>query len=164
MNINVKIGTNNTIISINKEDYEKVLSSGYYLCNTDRGYIILKKYLGTIDGKRKYEEVYLHRFIMNAPKNYYVDHIDRNKLNNTRENLRICTPQESIRNIGPKKGKYKGVHFNKLRNKYVAQITLNRKVRHLGYFSCDRQAAIAYNKAALELHGEFAFINEVEQY
>ncbi|MCH7719226.1 MAG: HNH endonuclease, partial [Chloroflexi bacterium] len=54
----------------------------------------------------------MHRLITNAPKGLIVDHIDHNGLNNTRNNLRLCTPEQNDYNRRPQKGstsKYKGV-------------------------------------------------------
>lgn len=161
------IGKNKTEISINKSDYEKVIRDGFYFCNCDRGYIVLKRKTG-VNGRTKkgdilykYEQFYLHRYITQCPKGKYVDHIDGNRLNNVRTNLRICTNAENIRNRKAVKGKYKGVHFSKKLNKWVAQITTNYKCKHLGCFGSEKEAALAYNEAAIELHGEFAYLNKI---
>lgn len=58
---------------------------------------------------------------------------------------------------------YKGVHWNTPTNKWRVKIGVNRKRIHLGYFANEKEAAIAYNKAAIEYFGEFAKINEVEE-
>ena len=104
----------------------------------------------------------MHRLILDAPKGLYVDHIDHNGLNNRKSNLRLCTNQENLRNKLPRPGcssKYKGVSGSKARNKFRANIYLNRKAIHLGYFDSEIDAARAYDKKAHELFGEFAYLN-----
>ncbi len=59
---------------------------------------------------------------------------------------------------------YKGVSFHKPVQKWVAHIKFNGKVQHLGYFEDEREAAEAYNAAALEHFGEYAKLNEFENY
>ena len=104
----------------------------------------------------------MHRLILNAPKGLFVDHIDHNGLNNRKSNLRLCTNQQNLRNKLPRPGcssKYKGVSWSKARSKFRANIYLNRKAIHLGYFDSEIAAARAYDKKARELFGEFAFLN-----
>jgi hypothetical protein len=101
--------------------------------------------------------VYMHRLLMAAPSGLCVDHIDGNTLDNRRANLRLATHSENLRNMKRKKNNrsgYRGVH--RVRNRWCAQITCNRKVRTLGTFATAEEAHEAYVKAATELHGEFA--------
>ena len=58
--------------------------------------------------------------------------------------------------------KYKGVCFYKPSNKYRARIMINGVTKYLGYFRNEKDAAIAYNKAAIDFFGEHAFINNLE--
>jgi hypothetical protein len=94
-----------------------------------------------------------------------VDYKDRNTLNNRKSNLRICTQQNNIWNqIGSEKtSKFKGVCKckGKYRSKYFeAKIMENGKVVSLGQFVSEHNAAHAYNKAAVRIHGPFARLNE----
>ena len=113
---------------------------------------------GKVDGKT----IKMHRFIMNAPSHLVVDHIDRNGLNNCKSNLRLCTVAQNSRNSGSNKGstsRYKGVSWNRNVKKWGAQIRLNYKIHRIGYFENETEAAKAYDKRAVELHGEFACLN-----
>lgn len=104
----------------------------------------------------------LHKFLMNTPKGFCVDHINGNPYDNRRSNLRICTTAQNTKNRGMSKHNtsgYKGVCFYKNVNKWVARITNNKKQYCLGYFSDKIDAAIAYNNAATTYHGEFARLN-----
>lgn len=97
--------------------------------------------------------------------NEQVDHINRNRLDNRRENLRLATPQINALNRSRQSNNtsgYMGVSYNKRlgrRKRWEAYIKLNKKRRFLGIFLTLEEAARAYDKVALELHGEFATLN-----
>ena len=102
---------------------------------------------------------YLHRFIMNPPDDMVVDHINRNKLDNRRENLRICTPHENSFNASIKRNNTSGVpgvSFDKSRNKWVAYITINKERKNLGLYKTKEEAIEARRRAEIEYFGEFA--------
>ncbi len=106
----------------------------------------------------------MHRVIMKTLANQMVDHRDHNGLNNQKYDLRNCTNQQNQLNQIKKEGctsKYKGVYFNKTINKWIAHIIINYKRTHIGYFDTEDEAALAYNKKAKELFGEFAVLNQV---
>jgi hypothetical protein len=159
----ITVGRRNSPVLVDEDVVKSAEAEGYYFCNTDRGYIILKKYLGWKNGRSKYHEVYLHRYIMKPPKGFQVDHINRDTLDNRRENLRICSPSQNSCNTRKRHGKYKGVHFSTRTNKWVAQITKNRKCHHIGSFESEEDAARAYNRKATELNGCFAYLNQVKE-
>lgn len=112
------------------------------------------------NGKQKATK--MHRLIMgvNDPM-VHIDHKDGNGLNNQRDNLRICTKADNLRNRPKYVGasKYKGVCYKQSNKKWVAQISVNGKPTHLGYFNNQQDAAKAYNEAATKHHGEFALLN-----
>ncbi|WP_257064257.1 HNH endonuclease [Priestia megaterium] len=113
----------------------------------------------------KWKEISLHRFVMGDPTGMIVDHRDGNTLDNTRSNLRVCSHAENMRNRkkhSKKSSKYKGVSFNNKHQKFVAMIKLNNKHHYIGTFNNEKEAALAYNNKALELHGEYANLNEIE--
>lgn len=104
-------------------------------------------------------------FISNFTDDCIVDHIDCNKLNCSVSNLRITDYFGNARNVTKSKktmsSKYKGVYWNKSRKKWQVNITFNYKVINLGRFDSEEEAALVYNKKALELFGEFARLNNV---
>ena len=110
---------------------------------------------------------YMARNIMNCPKDRQVDHIDHNTLNNQRSNLRICTidqNQQNRRITGNGTSRYKGVFWAKDRQKWRAGIGLRDVFGQkfhisLGQFDLEEDAALAYDDAAIEHFGEFAYLN-----
>ena len=89
-----------------------------------------------------------------------IDHINRNRLDNRRINLRFTTPSQNVTNSGPKNGKkYKGTTFDSERNKWIAAIQIDGKTRHLGRYENEEQAARAYDNMAFKVWGEFAYLN-----
>jgi hypothetical protein len=115
--------------------------------------------------KNKQNSIFMHRFIMKPDKGMVIDHLDGNPLNNQKNNLRICTHAENMRNskisINNKSG-YKGVSYQEDRNNYRASIKFNNKKINIGDFIDPIDAARAYNAAALKYHGEFAHINKID--
>lgn len=99
----------------------------------------------------------LHALIVKPRKGCVVDHINLNGLDNRRPNLRECTDDQNRNNrrlrpdnaLGVKGVKYTGS------GKFMARITLNRKLRYLGTFDTSEAAHQAYARAAQDLHGEF---------
>ena len=96
-----------------------------------------------------------------------VDHIDRNKLNNVRENLRACTRSQNCMNRAKQSSGssiYKGVtHEPEKPKAWGARIKKSGVLKRIGNYFTEKEAAMAYNQAAIELFGEFAFLNAVEQ-
>lgn len=123
------------------------------------------------DGYARKGSIKIHRIIMERiinskiPRNKVVDHINRNRLDNRRNNLRLGSIEENKRNVGKFKGtsKYKGVSWKKSKNKWCAQIKTKGKVKHLGLFENQIDAAKRYNEEALLLHGNFACINSFDE-
>lgn len=106
----------------------------------------------------------LHTLIMCPPPGFQVNHKDYNGLNCRRENLELCTSTQNTINERLRSNNlsgYKGVSWYKRDGKWRSYIRPNGKQIHLGYFDDPKEAAIAYNKAAKEIYGYFAFLNPV---
>lgn len=127
---------------------------------------------GYISSRQKicgeWKTVSLHRLLAGATAGECVDHINGNTFDNRIENLRVCSHRENMRNIRKKAAatsKYKGVFFissgGKRRKRWASAIMKDYKKISIGYFATEREAALAYNKKATELFGEFAKLNEV---
>ena len=114
-----------------------------YLCRRDR---------------KTRKRVWLHQEVAGYEK---PDHINGDQFDNHRSNVRPATYSQNAMNMRVKKDGYKGVSSN--RGKFRARITKDYKIYELGTFSNAEDAALAYNKAATEMFGEFACLNEVRK-
>lgn len=109
-------------------------------------------------------KIYMHRDVLNFPRGFDVDHINGNKLDNRKDNLRVVTKQQNQFNRGAIKGstsKYKGVSWFAKDGLWRASIRIDKKQRHIGLFHTEAEAAGAYNAMAILHHGEYARLNEV---
>jgi len=137
---------------IDAEDVEKVEKYKWCLSHS---------YVATYIKKRalKIQHVILG---IKSNKAIRIDHVDRNPLNNRKENIRPCTHRQNIRNSGKRKNNtsgYKGVWKNG--EKWCAEITVNGKKVYLGIFGDKAEAARIYNEASLKYHKEFACLNSI---
>jgi len=143
-------GKGNLVGLIDKQDLDKINKYTWTRLNT--GYVTT-----TIKGKA----ILLHRFIMSAKENEFIDHRDRKPSNCCRLNLRACLHQENCWNQGKRakgENKYKGV--SRKRNKWAARIRALQGIINIGVFETEKEAAFAYDKSALFYHGEFAVTNQ----
>ncbi len=112
--------------------------------------------------REKQREVLMHRLIMQPPAGMVVDHIDGNRCNACRSNLRICTRAENQCNQRKRRAglsRFKGVTFQKPLGKWMAHYRFKGRLHHLGYFDDEAEAARAYDHAAVRVFGEFACVN-----
>lgn len=104
-------------------------------------------------------QVHLHRAILNAPDVRQVDHVNGDGLDNRRANLRLASHAQNMHNqrvrLNSVSG-FKGVSYDKDRQKWLARIALNGRTKNLGRFGTSGEAHDAYTQAAGQLHGEFA--------
>lgn len=135
--------------------------------SNDRNYAVRRKYISykMVDGKKKqkYGKVYLHREVIKAKPGQTVDHINGNKLDNRRSNLRICSMQENAYNRRTQsncKSGIKGVYWHKRGHKWCVEIRANKKKYYLGLYESKSEAKSVYQEAAKRLHGEFARLNQ----
>jgi hypothetical protein len=109
----------------------------------------------------------LHRAILTVPDGMVIDHIDGDGLNCTKENLRICSPQENAQNKrkpSTNTSGYKGVtRARGTHHRWKAQIKVNQKEIHIGSFPDVISAARAYNAAATKYFGEYARLNIITE-
>jgi len=130
---------------------------------------ILKKYKVYYDKSNGYYRVrgkgsgyiYLHRLILGATKGQIVDHKNRNKHDNRRENLRIVSHKLNNYNQKVKNPLGRGIYFDKFGNRFRACLSDKNKTLKLGSFKTINEAKIAYNKKALEMYGVNAFQHNI---
>lgn len=137
---------------VDDDDFEKCVLKSWYMTPLGRAKSMHK--MGSA-----WKQVFMHRFIMGFPDGF-VDHINRNPLDNRKANLRVCSNAENMANSPPKSGRrFKGIRPNGSR--WEARIKKNGKDIYIGYFLDEVSAARAYNQKAKELFGEFAWLNPI---
>jgi len=135
---------------VSDQDYDALSTDSWSL--TKDGYVFNSKY-----GYR------LANHLLQPGPGYIVDHRNHNPLDNSRENLRICTPMQNawnaLRKKLPRSG-YVGV-YEMQSGFFKAVITHDGRRYDLGIFNTARVAGRAYNDAAKKFRGEYACVNEV---
>jgi len=141
------------------DDMYEYLSQWKWFTHRDRNTFYAERMGGKWPNRKV---VRMHRAVMNVSDDVLIDHLNGNGLDNRRENLRACTISENARNRGKDRDNstgYKGVSWHKQDQKYHAQIRVSGRKIYLGSYADPEEAARAYDKAAKELHGEFANTN-----
>ncbi len=152
--------TKGRVTTVDEADYDFLMQWSWHWHNgyAKRGY--------RDNGVRK--GVFMHRALLGAQPPLFVDHINGDKLDNRRENLRLVTKLQNCQNIrssrNQKKGGFKGVSLDAKRGKWCAYIRIPGPARqgrskYLGAYLTAVEAAMAYDAAAGELFGEFAAFN-----
>ena len=156
-NLSGKYGTGKQT-TIDLETYN--LISGRRISLLESGYVM-------IWNKETEKAEYFHRWLFNLKTGdkSVIDHIDGNKLNNCKSNLRLCSIGENMCNrkkLGgdSKASKFKGV--TKSGNKWRATCRKDKQIHHLGSFATEKEAAEAYNNKVKELHQGFALLNIID--
>jgi len=151
--------TQNREAIVDESDFAWV--SQWHWTISGNGYVCRYCYDNPTNKKRQI--VLLHRALLSPLDGFEVDHINRNPLDNRRENLRLVTSQQNKWNaprrvtnttgyIGVRQSHHKSLPWR-------AVITKNYKNVHLGYFGTAEEAANAYDKAAVEQRGKYARLN-----
>jgi hypothetical protein len=146
---------------VDDDDYEHLSRFKWYALkgwNTFYAFRNIKREDG------KWRLLFMHREIVNTPKGILTDHKDHNGLNNQKRNLRNCTNQENQYNQRARgcSSKYKGVSSLGRGKGWRATIKKGETL-HIGSYRTEQDAALAYNKKAVELFGEFANLNIILQ-
>lgn len=144
--------TKGCVSIVDDEDYEYL--NQWKWCCSSGGYAL------RTENKK---QILMHRRITKADKNKVVDHINKNTLDNRKENLRICTKDEnnSYRKMQVNNTSgYRGVRLYKPTGKGHARIgNTTKKGSSLGYFVYKEDAALAYDNEAIKRYGKFAVLN-----
>ena len=144
---------------VDDDMYERLNGLKWY-CH--KGYVVNRSARGGLPKKW----IRMHRVVNNTPDGMLTDHIDGNRLNNQKHNLRTCTQAQNnihkVRCVNKTTG-FKGVYWDTKRMKYRAKIMHKKRPYCLGWFGAAKDAAAAYNDAAIKLHGEYAHLNDIER-
>lgn len=140
----IKINLTKGKQAIIDEDLFELVNS-YKWCYSNSGYAMR----GYREGN-KVKTLLMHHLIIGIPlKGYEVDHINRNKLDNRKENLRVIPHSQNMKNQSKRKSKsgYTGVWLHKNTGKYEARITVDYKTIYLGVYNTAEEASEIYNQA-----------------
>jgi hypothetical protein len=145
--------TRGAVALVDDEDYDYLAQWCWRL--NSHGYAIRSFKL---EGRTRY--LNMHRIILDAQRGQFVDHIDHNRLNNRRANLRFVTAQENQRHrrtFSNNSTGYKGVSF--MHNQWHVRLGLDGQMVHLGFFDDLQVAAQVYDAVARRVFGEFTIPN-----
>ena len=146
----IKINLGQKIV-IDDEDFEKV---SQHTWSTWHIYRRGKYEWGCPKATIKNRSITLSRFIMNPPQGLQIDHIDRDRFNNQKSNLRICSNSINGHNRGMLKSNTTGVvgaYYDKYHKKFRAEIRFNDEKMFIGYFETVDEAGLAYLEKKKEL-------------
>lgn len=144
-------------ITVDDDDYLKVSRYTWRLDNDGYAWASIWQ-----SGEKKCRSVRMHRFIIDAPGQWQVDHIDHDKQNNQQANLRLCTPSENEHNKPRKQmgtSRFRGVNLDKSSGKWEVRIRINGVRWRLGYFTDEEVAAKAYDAVAYDHYGLLSSLN-----
>lgn len=148
---------------VDNEDFDYLNQWKWHFHNN--GYAVRTINSGGGRKLNKTTQLKMHRVIVNTPKDFMTDHINGNRLDNRKVNLRICTNLENSWNARSYKrsrkdgkvSKYKGVYCEA--GKWRSKIQYKGKKIHIGMFKSEVEAALAYNSFAKKLFGEYSRLN-----
>lgn len=128
-----------------------------------KGYFVIRINKQKYRAHRLYYMYYHNLEVLDV--NVYIDHVNGNVADNSKENLRIATHRENVRNskLGSRNTSgTTGIYWHKRDKKWTAGIGVDGKLVNLGYFSDKTAAIVAYERASIDLHGEFGKIKRQE--
>jgi hypothetical protein len=141
---------------VDDEDYESL--SKYKWHFTAQGYAARRETISYYNSKI----VTMHRSVLDYQGTLLVDHINGNKLDNRKGNLRLATMAQNVMNSHKRSGIYKGVSRSS-KNRHRARLTFQGKELNLGLFDNPHDAARMYNFWARDLFGEYATLNKISE-
>lgn len=155
--------TDGSVALLDDEDLPRVLQLGDMWAN-EGGYAARQKRFGGRKGKAV--RYWMHRVVLRDVPAYpvaEVDHINGNKLDNRKANLRVVTKRENMQHRPKlKREGFKGAYFDdscRVLKKWRAMIRVDGKLLRLGRYATPEEAARAYDAAAREHFGEYAYTN-----
>lgn len=150
--------TKGQVALVDDDDFDRLSQFSWY-AQPHRGTFYAQRTIYS-DGKRR--TIHMHHEVLGVQPYERIDHRNRNGLDNRKQNLRTATHSQNQWNRGPQANNasgFKGVYLDRCTGRWQAEIRFQRKRIHLGRFASPELAARAYDAKAIELHGQFAFVN-----
>lgn len=152
--------TKGKVALVDDEDYEWLNQYSWHASGNADGVFYARGYF-------RGRNVKMHRLILGILDDLGVEgeHIDGDGFNNQRSNLRVATrSQNGANRKGTGVSKYRGVSFQRKRSKpWMAAVQKDKQWKFIGRYHTEKEAAEAYNRVAAEIHGEFAYLNKIEE-
>src|SRR3990167_5896310 len=154
--------TQNQWTLVDAEDIPDLIQWAWYAhwAPNIRGYYAIRN---EPRGNGKQKVVRMSRYLTNAKRDFVVDHISHNTLDNRKDNLRVCLNSENGQNRAGMQSNntslYKGVSYHKHTGKWQGKIRVNKSDKHLGLFDSPQDAALAHDEAVRKYHGVYGTSN-----
>ncbi len=155
--------TQGKVALVDDEDFEYLNQFKWQAKKTHSNNYYAGRWLRLSKGIRIF--ITMQNEIIKPCKNFIVDHVNNIGIDNRKINLRVCNNLENMRNKNIYKNNssgFKGVSWDKKRKKYYSYIRHNNLMYNLGHYIDPKDAARAYNEAAIKYHGEFANLNKID--
>lgn len=153
---------NGLVALVDDEDFDRVNGINWCVTGVTKTNFNVESTMN-FNGKRVH--VSLQRYLLEPPADgFFVIFKDNNPLNCQKNNLMIADSRAKVikaRGRRNSSSKYKGVSWYKKSNKWVARIKVDGKDKHLGYFASEEEAALAYNKAVMQLWSGNGYLNVI---
>lgn len=158
---------------VDDEDYDLLKDYKWHVCPSRKTFYCIRKAPSRWPNGRRGKPLFdgpstilMHRVILRVnDSKIHVDHIDGNGLNNQKNNLRPCTVAQNQFNSLKQDGcssRFKGVSWNKGARKWRVSFGPSGNRIGVGYYDCEKEAALIYNVVASFAHREFAKLNNLE--
>ena len=148
---------------VDDADYEWLNQYKWYACKIRGNFYAVRH--SPVENRKRHTILMSRQILgLNYGDSREADHRNHNTLDNRRNNIRICTHQQ---NMGNRKltlntsSRFKGVTWDKAKNRWKAQICINGRQTYLGLFLSEKKAALAFNDVSKKYHGEFACLNQI---
>jgi len=144
-------------VIVDADLFEELNKYRWFLAND--GYARRTKEVAKIDGKRVVKAYLMHREVLGTPRGMITDHINGNKLDNRKANLRVCTRSENAMNRSTPSHNisgYKCIHWLSREKRWCVAVTGGKKKVHVGTYKNISEAVLARDLVIQQLHGGFA--------